>query len=518
MTLSNLTRVQFNLTPANILTASLLYNYIDADRTGLSFLEPAETTVNRRQNLYFTSIRDQWFFGRGTLVELGFADSRGLTRESPQGAEPYEILPSGRRGNFFVDLTRHISRQQWIGSASLPAAHSHQWQFGVDLQRTAFDHRAVRHEYRVFRADHSLARQVQFAGEGQPSRTNFESALYAQDRWTLREGLLLEAGLRFDWDQVVREVLVSPRLSAVWAPKVLPDTKFAAGIGVFHDALSLGAISRHLDQSSFATFYRPDGSIARGPVETAFFVDEQGLRVPRYRTVSFSVEKKLPFDLYGKAGYSRRSGRRGLSFYREFDPFSGGLYHLLNGRNDRYDAFELAVRRAFGGRFEWSAGYTASSARSDAVVDYSLENPVFAEQGPGPFPWDTPHRFLTWGWAPVPRALLPRSLEFLARETSVAYLVEAHTGFPFGVVDEEGFQVGRPNERRLPSYFNINLHFERRFRFLDYLWAWRFGVNNLTNSGNPNVVNNNIDSPFFLAYGRGQQRAVNVRLRFLGRK
>ncbi|MGH9662605.1 MAG: hypothetical protein ACRD96_28910, partial [Bryobacteraceae bacterium] len=66
LTLSNLTRVQFNLTPANILTASLLYNYIDADRTGLSFLEPVETTVNRRQNLYFTSIRDQWFFGRGT--------------------------------------------------------------------------------------------------------------------------------------------------------------------------------------------------------------------------------------------------------------------------------------------------------------------------------------------------------------------------------------------------------------------------------------------------------------------
>ncbi|MGH9659806.1 MAG: carboxypeptidase regulatory-like domain-containing protein, partial [Bryobacteraceae bacterium] len=46
LTLSNLTRAQFNLTPANIVTASLLYNYTDADRTGLSFLEPAETTVN----------------------------------------------------------------------------------------------------------------------------------------------------------------------------------------------------------------------------------------------------------------------------------------------------------------------------------------------------------------------------------------------------------------------------------------------------------------------------------------
>jgi len=42
-------------------------------------------------------------------------------------------------------------------------------------------------------------------------------------------------------------------------------------------------------------------------------------------------------------------------------------------------------------------------------------------------------------------------------------------------------------------------------------------LNNLTNSGNPNVVNNNIDSPNFLSYGRGQRRAFNVRLRFMGR-
>jgi hypothetical protein len=64
----------------------------------------------------------------------------------------------------------------------------------------------------------------------------------------------------------------------------------------------------------------------------------------------------------------------------------------------------------------------------------------------------------------------------------------------------------------------MNLSLERRFRFLHYLWAWRLGLNNLTNSGNPNVVDNNIDSPRFLTYGRGQRRAVNVRLRFLGRR
>jgi len=133
-------------------------------------------------------------------------------------------------------------------------------------------------------------------------------------------------------------------------------------------------------------------------------------------------------------------------------------------------------------------------------------------------PWDTPNRFLTWGWAPIPKSIVPRFFAFLTRDTDLAYLVEYRTGFPFGVVNEEGLMVGNPNARRLPSYFNVNLHFERRFRLLHYLWAWRFGVNNITNNGNPNVVNNNIDSRAFLTYGRGQRRAFNVRLRFLGRR
>jgi len=171
----------------------------------------------------------------------------------------------------------------------------------------------------------------------------------------------------------------------------------------------------------------------------------------------------------------------------------------------------------FGGKFEWVGGYTRSGARSDAVVDYSLENPIFARQGPGPLPWDAPNRFLSWGWAPFPQSIVPHPLSFLTRETDIAYLLEARTGFPFGVVNQEGFLVGKPDGSRYPSYFNVNLHFERRFSFLHYLWAWRFGVNNLTNNGNPNVVNNNIDSPTFLTFGRGQHRAFNVRLRFLGR-
>jgi hypothetical protein len=284
----------------------------------------------------------------------------------------------------------------------------------------------------------------------------------------------------------------------------------------------LGVLGRQ-DQVSLSTFYDPNGQILRGPVQTEFLVDPRGLRVPRYRILSLSLERKLPFEFYGKASYIGRVGQNGFTFAPP-QPIGGagaipvgGAYHLRNWRDDRYDAVELTVHRTFKGKFEWVGGYTRSSARTDAAVDYSLENPIFARQEPGRLAWDTPNRFLTWGWAPVPKSILPPALSFITRDTDVAYLVEYRTGFPFSVVNEDGFLVGNPESRRLPSYFDINLHFERRFRFLHYLWAWRVGLNNLTNSGNPNVVNNNIDSPNFLSYGRGQRRAVAVRLRFMGR-
>ena len=517
LTLNNLNRFQVNLTPSHILTGSSVLNYTDARHRGLTFLEPLETTTNNRQNWVMWTLKDQIYFRRGALVEFGFADSRTVNRESPQGSDPYLITPYGRQGNYFVNGTRHASRQEWLANVSLAPRGAHQARFGVDLQRSSFDQFVKRHEYQVLRTDFSMARLVQFAGNQRQFKTNFETAIWGEDRWAIGDGVMLELGMRADWDQVVRDVLISPRLAAVFAPKWLGDTKVSAGYGVFHDTLSLRMLTRHQDQVSLSTYFYPDGAVRRGPVETAFLVNEANLNVPRYRTLSFGLERKMPFDFYTRATYMRRNGRRGFTFVNGHQA-EGGVYELQSWRNDRYDAFEVTVRRTFASQYEWVAGYTRSSARSDAVVDFSLENPIFGPQGPGPFAWDTPHRFLTWGWAPVPRRHLPGWLRRIVGETNLSYLVEYRTGFPFTLVDDEGHIFGPPNSRRFPSYFNINLHLERKFRLLHYLWAWRFGINNITASENPNSVNTNVDSPAFLQYGRGQARAFSVRLRFLGKR
>jgi hypothetical protein len=524
LTVSDLSRFQVNLTQANILTASFLYNLADTNRFGLSILTPAEATTNIRQTLYMSTIRDQHYFG-GALLDIGYADTRGLLHNPSQGPDIYQITPFGNRGNYFSAVNRHWYRQQLAANLFLPTVHfhgSHHLKFGVDLEHENFHQQVARHDYEVLRDDDSVARTVAFVGMPFQARKNLEAAQYIQDHWSPTEGVTLEAGIRTEWNEIVRDLEVAPRAAVAWAPRKLHDTKFSAGWGIYYDAISLGLIAREQDQISLSTFFLP-GGVIHGPVATSFQVNDHALSTPRYQTANVSVERKLPFEFYGKAGYTWRHGGDGFVFSTtapQSGPmfYDGAVFALRNARHDRYDAADFAIRRTFAGQFEWFLGYTRSSTRSNAAVDYSLENPIFAPQMPGPFAWDTPNRVHMWGWAPLPKHLLPRRLEFLVRNTTAAYLAEYRTGFPFNVVDEEGFLVGRPNSRRYPDYFNVNLHFERRFRALHYLWAWRFGYNNITGNLNPNVVENVQGTPKFLTYGRGQARAFSVRLRLLGRK
>lgn len=522
---NDLSRFQIDLTQANILTAGFLYNLSDSNHTGLSVLNPVETTLSQRQTLFMSTIRDQHYFGHGALFEAGFADSRTQLRDLPQGDAIFQITPSGNLGNYFVARERHSYRQQWIGNLYLPTLHflgTHELKFGVDFEREAFHQQSVRHPYEVLDSNGDLERYVTFAGNPFEDRKDFEGAQYLQDHWNLREGLSLEAGLRAEWNEIVRTLEWAPRLAVAWAPHFLPDTKFSAGWGMYYDQINLNIVSQQQDQVSLSTFYLP-GALVEGPVMTQFEVFDKGLKVPYYQNAGATVERKLPRQYYLKAGFTHRAGNRGFTFYPTVpvteDTFYQGVTYLLgNSRRERYDAVDLSLRHTFAGKFEWFAGYTRSSARSNAAVEYSLENPIFGPQGPGPAPWDAPNRFHTWGWAPLPNRILPHALKFITRNTSLAYLVEYRTGFPFSVVDQQGFMVGDPNSMRFPLYFNMNLSLERRFTAIHYLWAWRFGFNNITDNPNPNVVNNVTGTPQYLTYTRGQVRAFNVRLRFLGHR
>ncbi len=520
LTTTDLTRLQWNITNSHILTASFLANIGDFTRTGLSFLTPAEATVNQRTSLFVGTIKDQWSVGGG-LVEIGYAHSQTYLQSSPQGTEPYVITPFGAQGNYFLRQTASTGRQEGLVNvflAPIHAAGTHQIQIGLDAEHSSLDQLVDRNQYISVNANNVVVRNVQFLGSPQQFVNNVEAYAYVLDRWSPVESLMIEAGFRTQWDRWAGSGPVAPRLAASWSPKWSGGTRFSAGWGIFYDAVTLNMIALSQEQTGVSTYYAPSGAVAGVPVETQFVLEPHDLRLARFELSSLSAERKLPWGVYGKVNLIDREGSRGFTFRDELVQPSLNLYVIDNIQRQRYRAAEFAFRRTFLSRYQWFASYTRSEASANAVINYSINNPVFAPQAGGPLPWDAPNRFLAWGWAPVEKSWFPRFLRPIIGDTDVQMLVDYRTGFPFGLISQTGNAVGAPNSQRFPSFGTVNIALERRFLFHGYLWAWRVGLVNALSRPNPNAVNNDVDSPEFLTYGNGQGRAVNVRLRFLGKK
>jgi hypothetical protein len=511
--LSNLSKAQINLTPGNILTAGLLVNRFNAEHAGLSRFTPVETTVNQSESAYLLTLRDQALLANDTLLEVGLGVSRFRSEFQPLGDQTYVLHPEGTSGNFFETAWGRASRLQGIVNLILPPRQwlgRHEFKLGTDLDRVTVHQTVERNPVLILREDGTLSRKIAYAASPAFTRTNFEVSGYAQDRWSLSPRCLLEPGVRFDWDEVVRDPVLSPRLASTLLLRRDGDTKLAWGVGIYHDATNLDFLTRPQTGRRVDLFYDPSGqALVRPPVETSFLVNEQALKQPRFLNWSMGLERKLPTSIYLQVQFVQRRGRRAWTFLNRGaappDQFSG-RFELGNERHDRYDGLEVTLRRTFKGNHVAFASYTHSAARSNAVLNFSIDNPLFSQQAGGPLPWDSPNRFISWGFLPLPWKF------------DLAYSLDWREGYPFLVVNQDQQLVGSPGSHRFPTYFSLNLQVERRLHLLGYQWALRAGFDDFTNRHNPGAVDNNVDSPHFLSYGALQGRALVARVRLLGRK
>lgn len=505
---TNFLHTQVNLTPSNILYSGFLINWWFADRTGLGALTPPPTTVDRRTRQWFANIKDQIYFSRGSLVEFGYASNRTFDREIPQGHDLYIITPFGAEGNYFVDNRQHASRDQWLANYFLPSfnlAGEHRVKAGVDLDRLNYRQDARRTGFSLYNVENQPVRTVMFAGSGILGRDNFEAAAYVEDSWRLRPGLLLETGVRGDWDRILRNWNVSPRFGVAWSPPHLEHTKISGGFAINYDSTSLPLFTRAFDQYPVTTYY-PAAGVPSAPEVSLFTIPNWRLASPRYRTWSAALDQQLPGRTYLRLQVLRRRGDHGLGYIDSRTSPAETIYSLASFRTDDYDSYQITLRKTFGSQYEWMAGYTRSRAVSNAVIDFNPDNPLLVADNAGRLGWDTPNRFLSSGYLPT-----------FWRKWAVAYLLEARSGFPFSIQDDLGQVIGPVNSRRYPMFFELNFFIERRFTFRGQNWALRAGFDNITSHSNPNGVNNSIDSPQFLQYYGGQTRAFNMRIRWLGK-
>ena len=491
----NLFRIQINLTPRHVLQGDFLTNWTRASHLGLSPFFPLSMTTNLRAARYFVSVKDQISL-KDSLVELGAAVDRGHSDRLPQG-------------NFFESLHQQTTREQLIANWIIPSRRwhgMHDVKAGLNADRLTFSQQAARNPIEILGAGQTFLHYTTFVGAPEFSLSNTQAGLYAQDAWRFWRPLLIQAGVRTDWDQVVHRALLEPRLAANWLPFRDDRAKLTLAWGIYYQPISLALWGQALDQQRVDVFSN-GGSANTGdiPVLSRFLLPPQGLKQPRFHTTSLEWRQRIGDNTLLGIHWMRRNQFLGLAYENFLSGEYGNEFVLQNHRRDRYRSVDVSLRHSFPNQAEVFAHYTRSSARSNEVLDYSLETLYYSAQAPGPLAWDAPNRFLSWGWMPTPIWRLLFN-----------YSVEYRTGFPFSLFNQKQQLIGPPNQLRFPAYCSLDLGIEKRFHIGNHEWAVRVVAINLTDRPNPNAVNNIAGGP--RVFGRGQGRAFTGRLRLVGRK
>jgi len=519
----NFLKLQTSASARDTLTGGFNFNYLHDPHSGISPANPQASAPTLTQPIYQASVKEQHYFPSGELLEVGLGFNRYDLDETPHGSSPYFVTPETAGGSYYLAAHTKADRWQLLSNTYL---HTRRWhgehdlKFGTDLDRLGYEAAFLRQPivYLVegqaslpvngcFLVPSPCTRYSTFPGMPTGTTRNFEASAYGQDRWRLKNRWLIEMGMRYDWDQIIRRSLVSPRLGTTYSLDASAKTKISAGLGVFYDATPIFLVARP-DAGTRQDFFfssAPAPTVI-GPILSTFTASTRGLQAPRFLNWSLALERELPVAVYLKVEYIQKRGTHGLVYDLANNGTLNGNFVLQNTRQDRYDGLQVQVRHAFRNGHMLFASYMRSHSRSNQVLDFNIDNPQFSRQQPGPYPWDSPNRFLSWGLLPIYKGF------------DFAYSGELRSGFPFNVVNDQIQLAESPGSRRFPTWFTLNTHIEKRFHAFGYNWAIRGGFDNVTGHKNYTYVNNDISSPDFLRFGNYEGRAFTGRIRFLGKK
>jgi hypothetical protein len=510
---SNLAKAQVNVTPSDIVIGGLLFNDYHSPYDGLSTLTPQESTIHQDILAWFPYLRGQHSFAGGELLDLGVGVVRFRDGYEPHGDTPFEVTPETYQGSFFEALTGVSRRVQGTATLYLPPrewAGRHDLQVGLDLGQNNFGETVTRSPIRYLREDGTLLRLSTFPTQAPFDRNNFETGAYVQDRWFPRDGLLVETGLRFDWDEIVRRPLYSPRIAATYTPAANATTKLSAGVGLYYEHTQLQYLEESLAGVRYDTYYALDGvAPISPPLLTTFVANNALLHEPRTVNWSVGIERKLPAAIYASVNFLDKHGTDAFIYTIQSPPPAlAGTYTLNNSRAETYYSVDVRLRHTFARGYVLFGAYTRSSAHTNAALEYSPTLSVLGPQAGGPLPWDTPNRVLSWGWLPVPKL---KNWDFV-------YTVDWRTGFPYTSVNANQQVAGEPNSRRFPDYFSLSPGLEWRFHFRGYYFGLRGVIENITDNQNPVIVNYDVDSPQYGTFSVPEGRAFNARIRLISSK
>src|SRR5882762_2957458 len=493
------TQVDLNISPKQTATASFAIFPQKLDYLGLNTFTPQEATPNLHERGYQTYIQHRYLTGSGNLLTSQLSFRRFDADVLPNSGAPYKLLVETTEGGFFNHQQRNTSRVEWQEIFQSHAHHfhgSHELRAGIDFAHSSYDgHEQFLPVEIVGVAGYPLER-IQFGPFSNFSVDQNETAWFVGDKWTLSNRLTFDLGLRFDQDSVTGSINTAPRAGFVLALTSDGKTVFKGGAGLFFDRVPLDIPAfPHLPGRTVVGL-NPFGQTL---TSTAYVnVISGGLRNPRSEVWNLELDRKILNTLLVRVAYQQRNTVHDFVL-TPLTFGSTGLLSLANRGSDFYREFQVTGRYQMG-HTTLNAAYVRSRAFGD-LNDFNQffgNNPqaVIQTNQRGRLPFDAPHRFLAWAEIAGPWKL------------TLAPALDAHTGFPYSLVNQSREFVGPRNERRFPRFISTDFQISRRIPLpiKERHAVIGFAVFNVFNRSNPRDVQNDIDSHRFNEFFNGVSR------------
>jgi hypothetical protein len=235
-----------------------------------------------------------------------------------------------------------------------------------------------------------LVRATQFTvNQGNPETrySQYETSLFLQDDFRVRQSLTISAGLRYEIQSHIPDKLnVAPRFAIAWSPFKDRKTTVRAGGGIFFTRLNGNLYENTLRYDGVTQ----QSIIIRSPLYPDPFIDDPATLLRN--TIKRTLEPELvtPYTINASASIEHQFGggfvgsltyvfARGVHFFHTRninaplpgigirpDLSEGNVYELESSANSDYNGFLFRIDRRFGRYFTFFTNYTLSWTRSDA--------------------------------------------------------------------------------------------------------------------------------------------------------
>jgi hypothetical protein len=320
------------------------------------------------------------------------------------------------------------------------------------------------------------------AGSGHVSYWQEELGGFVQDDYRMRQNLSLSFGLRYNWQNVLRdEKQLAPRLAFAYSPDKKRKTVLRGGAGIFYDRTGAGPLGDILlyNAQVLQTFLvlNPGGYPYTGPLGTTGTVQlDPAIREPYSLQYSFALERQLAkrttlaVTYYGSVGVDLfRSRDVNAPLPPAYDPNVvpnqnlGVVRQIESAGRQVGNSLEITLRGDLGRYFTGLAQYTLSRTENNTggVNWFPADqfNPTSGEWGRADF--DQRHRFnMLESFKPGKQFTIGVGLTLASGKP----YTETTGSDPFntGLFNERPAGVSR-NTLEGPSYADLDLRVSRDF-------------------------------------------------------